>query len=101
MLSFKITTRFYIGKIMRCKQELRQDYEGRRGNVELVAVIESSNGGRYAYHKPKSPSEHELGEEVDTDCSPRNPNSEFVLRRHSWAQRRWLSPCQRCNWTSE
>lgn len=81
----------------------RSEREGRRKEdageaTELVAAIEASNGGRYAYHNPRSTDGKEVGDEVETECNSRYPDSTFVLRPRSWAQRRWLSPCQRCDW---
>ena len=90
-----------MDETIKSEQESCRDQNEDSDNVEYIAVIEASNGGRYAYYKPESPSEHKLGEEVNTDCNPRNPDSEFVLRRYSWAQRRWLSPCQLCGWDVE
>lgn len=81
----------------RAERESRQDEEAEQ-TVKHVAVIETSVGGRYAYHKPSSLNHAELGVEVEIDCNTHGDNSSFILRRRSWATDRWLAPCQRCDW---
>lgn len=84
----------------RNERELRRSGDDGDG-TERIAAIEESNGGRYAYHKPLATDGKDIGEEVETECNSRYPDSNFVLRSRSWAQRRWLSPCQRCEWDED
>ena len=81
------------------RESRREDDHG--DTTELIAAIEESNGGRYAYHNPLSTDGKGVGDEVETECNSRYPDSAFVLRTRSWAQRRWLSPCQRCEWPKD
>ena len=65
----------------------------------LVAVLESCVGGRYAYHTPDLTDGLSEGDTVELTCNSAKPDSEYVLRPQSWAQQRWMSPCQVCeNW---